>query len=58
MPGYLGNKSDSLVHHLAAMTSDCRIVEIKKGDKVYFVPDTIEQAITEKFIQCKNCIKN
>ena len=29
MPGYLGNKSDSLVHHLAAMTPDCRIVEIK-----------------------------
>ncbi len=58
MPGYLGNKSDSQVHHLAAMTQDCKIVEIKKLDKVYFVPDTINQAIIEKFTQCKHCIKN
>jgi hypothetical protein len=58
MPGYLGNKSDMTVHHLAVMTSDCRIVEIKKQDKVYFVPDTLEQAITEKFSKCKNCIEN
>jgi len=58
MPGYLGNKSDGIVHHLAVMTSDCKIVEIKKLDKVYFFPDTVEQAITEKFTQCKNCIKN
>jgi len=58
MPGYLGNQSDRIVHHLNAMTSDCRIVEIKKLDKVYFVPDTLEQAIIEKFTQCKNCIKN
>ena len=58
MPGYLGNKSDSQVHHLVAMTQDCKIFEIKKLDKVYFVPDTINQAITEKFTQCKHCIKN
>ena len=58
MPGYLGNKSDRLVHHLAAMTSECKIVEIKKIDKIYFVPDTIEQAIAEKFTQCKNWIEN
>lgn len=58
MPGYLGNKSDGIVHHLAVMTSNCKIVEIKKPNKVYFVPDTIEQAIREKFIRCKNCIKN
>jgi len=58
MPGYLGNKSDRLVHHLSAMTADCKIVEIKKPDKVYFIPDTIEQAIVEEFTKCKNCIKN
>lgn len=33
MPGYLGNQSDGIVHHLAAMVLDCRIVEIKKQDK-------------------------
>jgi hypothetical protein len=58
MPGYLGNKVDNRVHHLSAMTPNCRIVEIKKLDKIYFVPDTIDQATTEKFTQCKNCIKN
>lgn len=58
MPGYLGNRSDGSVHHLAAMTSDCKIVEIRKSDKVYFVPDTLEQAIIEKFTQCNHCIKN
>ncbi len=58
MPGYLGNQSDRIVHHLNAMTLDCRIVEIKKPDKIYFVPNTLEQAIIEKFTQCNNCIKN
>ena len=57
MAGYLGNKSDMTVHHLAVMTSDCRIVEIKKQDKVYFVPDTIEQATTEKFSNVRIVLK-
>ena len=58
MAGYLGNKSNSTVHHLGAMTSECKIVEIKKLDKTYFIPDTLEQAIAEKFTQCNYCIKN
>ena len=58
MQGYLGNRSDMLVHHLSLMTPDCRIAEIKKMDKTYFMPDTVEQAVTEKFTPCKNCIKN
>ncbi len=58
MPGYLGNKPDGTVHHLATMTSECKIVEIKKLDKIYFAPDTLDQAIIEKFTQCNYCIKN
>lgn len=58
MAGYLGNKSDSIVHHLGAMTSECKIVEIKKLDKTYFVPDTLEQAIVEKFTRCNHCNRN
>ena len=57
MPGYLGNRSEGIVHHLAAMTPHCKIVEIKKLDTTYFVPDTLEQAITEKFTECNYCIK-
>lgn len=55
--GYLGNKSDMKVHHLAAMIPDCEIYYIKKEDRTYFVPDVLEQAIKEKFVPCKHCIK-
>ena len=58
MAGYLGNKSDNVVHHLAEMTPDCKIVQIKKSEKIYFIPDTLEEAIKEKFILCKYCIKS
>ena len=39
MPGYLGNKSDMTVHHLALMKPECKIYDVKKKDSVYFVPD-------------------
>lgn len=58
MPGYLGDKSENIVHHLGTMTQECNIYQIKKGDKAYFIPDTIQQALDEKFTQCKFCIKN
>lgn len=57
MPGYLGHKSANIVHHLADMTQDCKIVEIKKLEKIYFIPDTLDEAIKEKFTSCKYCIK-
>jgi len=57
MAGYLGNKSDMIVHHLATMAHDCRIYYVKKGDKIYFMPDTLEQAIKEKFAPCQHCLK-
>jgi hypothetical protein len=56
LPGYLGNKSDLIVHHLAVMTPKCRIYEIVIGDRVYFTPDTLDQARKEGFTSCKNCI--
>lgn len=58
MPGFLGNRSDNIVHHLAEMTPDCKIVQIKKSEKIYFTPDTLEEAIKEKFASCKYCIKS
>jgi len=44
MADYLGNKIDLIVHHLAAMTPECKIYDIKKQDSVYFVPDILDQA--------------
>ena len=58
MPGYLGNKSDNKVHHLATMKQDCEIYYIIKVDQVYFTPDTLENAIKEKFTPCTHCIES
>ncbi|MDH3341178.1 MAG: hypothetical protein OEL84_07825 [Nitrosopumilus sp.] len=57
MAGYLGNKSDMIVHHLATMVPNCKIYYVKKEDKVYFVPDILEEAIKEKFNACRHCLK-
>jgi hypothetical protein len=55
MAGYLGNTSDMVVHHLATMKKECKIYYIKKDNKVYFTPDTLEQAINQKFVVCLHC---
>ena len=57
MAGYLGNKSDMIVHHLATMIPECKIYYVKKEDKTYFVPDILEEAIKEKFTPCEHCLK-
>jgi len=46
-----------IVHHLATMMPNCGIYYVKKEDKIYFIPDTIEQAIKEKFTPCQHCLK-
>ncbi|UTY61995.1 MAG: hypothetical protein HPQ69_01350 [Marine Group I thaumarchaeote] len=56
MAGYMGDKASMIVHHLAQMTTDCRIYYIKKENRLYFVPDTVDQAIKEKFVPCTSCI--
>ena len=58
MAGYLGNKFDMIVHHLAVMKPKCKIYDIKKQDSVYFVPDILDQARKERFVPCKYCVKN
>ena len=55
MPGYLGNKSEMIVHHLAVMKNECKIFDVKINDRVYFVPDNLEQARKEEFSPCKYC---
>ena len=56
LPGYLGNKSDMIVHHLAEMMPNCKIYEVKFDDKIYFTPDTLDQAEKEGFASCKYCV--
>ncbi|MCH9657452.1 hypothetical protein K0U27_01940 [archaeon] len=56
MPGYMGDKSDMTVHHLAEVQSECMLYYVKKKDMVYFVPDTLDQAEKEGFVPCSHCI--
>lgn len=56
MAGYMGNKSNMIVHHLAMMKQECDIYNVEKKDRQYFTPDTVNQAIKEKFTLCKYCI--
>ena len=58
MVGYLGNRLDMRVHHLAVMKAECNIYEVKKENKYYFVPDMLDQAKKEGFTPCKHCIQN
>ncbi|MDH3516241.1 MAG: hypothetical protein OEM44_05430 [Nitrosopumilus sp.] len=44
-----------VAHHLAMMKPECKIYYVKKVDRVYFVPDTLDQSIREKFVTCKYC---
>jgi len=55
VPGYLGNKLDMIVHHLAVMRKECDIFDVKIKDRVYFVPDMLEQARKEGFSPCQHC---
>ena len=57
MAGYLENKSDMIVHHLATIIPNCEIYYAKKEDKTCFVPDMLEEAIKEKFTLCLHCHK-
>jgi hypothetical protein len=56
MAGYLGDKLNMIVHHLAVMKPECKIHDVKKEDRHYFIPDTLEQAIKEKFAPCEHRI--
>ena len=55
MAGYVGNKSNMIVHHLATMKQECDIYHIEIRDRQYFTPDTVNQAIKEKFSPCEYC---
>ncbi len=55
LAGYFGKRSDMIVHHLAEMKPKCRIYPVKKEDKTYFTPDTLENAKSKGFVPCPHC---
>jgi len=55
MPGFLGDRHTNVVHHLANMKKECKIVDVKKNDKQYFDPDTLENAKSKNFSPCLLC---
>ncbi len=52
----MGDKSGMVVHHLAVMKPECMIYYVKMENRVYFVPDTFDQAKKEGFDPCSHCI--
>ncbi len=58
MAGYLGDKQTTLVHHLANMKKECKIVEMKLQDRQYFTPDTLNNVTSMHFSSCMWCIGN
>ncbi len=55
MAGFLGDKQTNLVHHLAKMTKECKIVDVKLKDRQYLTPDTLENAKGLNFSPCLWC---
>jgi len=56
LAGCFGKKSNMIVHHLAEMKPECKIHPVNKEDRVYFTPDTLENAKGKGFTPCKHCI--
>jgi hypothetical protein len=55
---YLGNKSKKEVHDLDKTKPNCEIDKIKEEHKVYFNPDTLDQAHKDGYDNCAHCIGN
>jgi hypothetical protein len=54
---YLGNTNHLEVHDLNAETDNCQINEIiQAGHAVVFSPDTLIQAHSEEYDNCKWCL--
>lgn len=55
MPGYMGDKENMVVHHLANMKKECDIYQIKTNNRQYFTPDSLKTAVDLGFTSCKFC---
>ena len=57
MPGYLGDREKMIVHHLANMSTECKIYQIKISARRYFTPDSELVAKNLGFQLCPFCNK-
>jgi len=58
MAGFLGDKQTNLVHHLANMKKECKVVDMKFKDRQYFTPDNLQTAKDLDFSPCLWCNEN
>lgn len=56
MPQHLGNKNTKEVHDLNNKKPNCQINEIKREHRIYFNPDTLDQAHRQGYDNCAWCI--
>ena len=56
MSRYLGNKNEMEVHDLQYKQTACQIEKIKPEHKVWFTPDTLEEAHKKGYDNCHWCI--
>lgn len=52
---FYADTSTMIVHDLSREKSECGISEIMIVHKRYFIPDTLEQAISEGYAKCDYC---
>lgn len=58
MVRFLGNRNTKEVHDLMRETTNCQISDILPQHKVYFTPDTLEEAHQNGYDNCHWCIGN
>ena len=56
MPRFLGNSNTKEVHDLTRTETNCQIPEILPEHKVWFTPDTLQQAHREGYDNCAYCL--
>lgn len=55
MAGFLGDKQNLVVHHLANMQKECNIFSIPMNHRQWFTPDSLEIAKQLGFKPCPFC---
>ena len=55
---YFADSSTKIVHDLNLATKECMIGQVEIKNKKYFVPDTLEQAHKEGYVNCKYCLSD
>jgi hypothetical protein len=55
MSGFLGDGANNIVHDLANKKTKCKIYRIEMKNRIYFTPDTLDNAKSKNFVPCEFC---